>query len=107
MKSRLLIPSLIIVTSLITTSCANQQVVIIHGREYERPSKEEIKTDLDAKIYNNWINDQLKKKKWWYREKSKKGDGRKKPPPGFKKITSRSQERNELRGSLNTSSFSD
>lgn len=59
--------------TLLLASCAKQQVVVIHGREYERPTKEEIKSDLDAKVYNDWINAQLKKQKWWYREKKKKG----------------------------------
>lgn len=59
--------------TLLLVSCAKQQVVVIHGRDYELPTKEEIKSDLDAKFYNDWINAQLKKQKWWYREKKKKG----------------------------------
>ena len=58
---------------LLLASCAKQQVVVIHGREYKRLTKEEIKSDLDAKVYNDWINAQLRKQKWLYREKKKKG----------------------------------
>ena len=52
---------IILFTSIaICTSCS--KTVIIHGREYERPTREEIKADQDTQVYAKWKTDVFRKK---------------------------------------------
>ncbi len=67
---------IILFTSIaICTSCS--KTVIIHGREYERPTREEIKADHDTKVYAKWIRDQrIKQRKGYQRREARRKERR-------------------------------
>ena len=58
---------LLIALILVLSSCS--KTVIIHGREYELPTREEIKADHDTEVYAKWIRDQCRKQRKGYQRR--------------------------------------